>query len=699
MSRALIVDDKEENLYYLQSLLGGHGWTVATARHGAEALVMARQQPPDLVVSDLLMPVMDGYTLLRHWKADARLRQVPFIVYTATYTEPEDERLALSLGADAFVLKPAEPDDFLARIREVQARTSRNVPAAAGTRGHEEEVLLERYSRTLIRKLEEKTLELEEANRALQQDIQARALAEEKLRDSEERFRELAETIQEVFWMTDPDNNRILYVSPAYERIWGRSCASLYESPRTWMEAIHPDDRARIADAAQSKQARGDYDETYRIVRPDGAVRWIRDRAFPVTGAAGEVLRIVGTAEDVTNRRQLEEQFRQSQKMEAIGHLAGGVAHDFNNVLAAILGNTQMALADAPADHAVRQSLEEIRRACSRAMRLVQQILAFSSQQPQERRVVDLAPIVEESVSFLRATLPSAVQLVTALDTDTPPVLADPTQIHQVIANLCTNAWHALDDRPGRLEIRLEPLTLDAAAARDLSGLRPGPVACLSVTDTGRGMDGATLERIYDPFFTTKDPGKGTGLGLSVVHGIVQGHDGAIAVTSQPGRGTTFRVYFPAAAEPVQASAPQAAEPRRGDGQHILYLDDEEPLVLLATRMLERLGYRVSAFTETEAALRAFRAAPADFDLVIADLNMPDASGLHVAADMLKLRPQMPVVLCSGHVTEDLRQRARDAGIREVLYKPNTMEELSEAIHRLATADGEPSARSRNPAA
>ncbi|MBX3025164.1 response regulator [bacterium] len=684
MTRILVVDDKEENLYYLDALLRGHGWVVETARHGAEALAKARRDPPDLVVSDLLMPVMDGYTLLRHWKADPRLRRAPFIVYTATYTEPEDERLALGLGADAFILKPAEPDDFLSRIRAVLAPGEHGAAAPSAPAGGEEG-LLKSYSETLIRKLEEKTLQLEEANQALQRDIAERQRAEEKLRESEERFRELAETIQEAFWITDPDKTRMLYVSPAYERIWGRTCASLYAAPGGWLEAVHPEDRARVA-AAAARQGEGEYDETYRILRPDESVRWIRDRAFPVRGPAGTVRRIVGTAEDVTKRRQLEEQIRQAQKMEAIGHLAGGVAHDFNNILAAIVGNAQLALSDTAADHPARTSLEEIFKACTRARMLVQQILTFSSQQPQTRRVIALGPVVEETVNFLRATIPAAVELALTLDPAAPPVLADPTQVHQVVANLCTNAWHALEDGPGRIAVSLRRVALDAAGASHLAGLRPGPAACLVVTDTGAGMDAATLERMFEPFFTTKELGKGTGMGLAVVHGIVQGHDGAIAVRSQPGRGTTAEVYFPAAADAAQDAAPAAAVAPRGDGQHILYLDDEEPLVRLASRMLERLGYRISAFTSAAEAVQAFRDDPHRFDLVIADLNMPGASGLHVAAELLALRPDLPIALCSGHVTEDLKQRARAAGLREVLYKPNTMQELSDAIHRLAVS-------------
>ncbi len=686
MNCVLIVDDKAEHLYLLRALLQGHGYTIEEAHHGAEALVKARQSPPDMIVSDLLMPVMDGYTFLRHCKADERLRRIPFVVYTATYTEPRDERLALDLGADAFILKPAEPDVLIARLRQVQASTKAATPVMPLPSEPDEQGLLKSYSEALIRKLEEKTLQLEEANRVLQQDITERKRAEEKLRESEERFRELAETVQEVFWMNDPVKKQVLYVSPAYEKIWGRSCASLYESSGTWLEAIHPDDRERILHAAATKMMRGDYNETYRVLRPDGSLRWIQDRAFPVYGAAGQVRRIVGTASDITERRQLEEQFHQSQKMQAIGQLAAGVAHDFNNILAAILGNVQLALQDTASEHPARSSLDEIRKASVRGKSLVQQILAFSQQQRQERQVIELGPTVQEAVSLLRAVIPATVELVITIDAATPTVLADPTQLNQVIVNLCTNAWHALDDQPGRIEVRLESVHLDGTTAGRLDGMRPGRVACLSVIDSGKGMDAVTLARIFDPFFTTKEPDKGTGLGLSVVHGIVRGHDGAIAVDSQPGRGTTFRVYFPAAASVASMPASTQA-PLQGAGQHILYLDDEEPLVFLARRMLERMGYRVTGFTRPAEAMQAFRDNPHQFDLVITDLNMSGVSGLRIAADMLKVRPDMPVALCSGHVSEQLRQQATQVGIRKVLYKPNTIEELSTVIHQLAIGD------------
>lgn len=752
MKRVLIVDDKEENLYYLDALLTGHGYVVEGANHGAAALVTARQHPPDLVVSDLLMPVMDGYTLLRHWKADARLKTIPFIVYTATYTEPEDERLALGLGADAFILKPAEPEEFLARIREVEARASEAVRPAPKPHSGDEVVLLKSYSETLIRKLEEKSLQLEESNRALQQDIAERRSAEAQLLEMDQQLRKLNRTYAVL-----SDLNKMIVREREPQRILESACRIAVEKGRfrlAWIGMLDPATGELEAVASSSSESGSGAlpgvdlrDETgsggpaarslasgvhvicsdianapeFPAWRSEALRRGYQSAGlFPlrvdgeVVGVLGlyasepeffdseelnlldELATDIGFALEVSRRaaerrvaieqlRESEERFRQAQKMEAIGQLAGGVAHDFNNILAAILGNAQMGLAETADGHPVRQSLEEIQKAGVRATSLVQQILAFSSQRPQERRVIAMGPTIEEAVGFLRATIPSVVEIVVTTEADVPPVLADPTQVHQVITNLCTNAWHALGDQPGRIDIAVRAVDLDEATAGRLAGIRPGTAVCLCVTDTGEGMDAATIGRVFDPFFTTKGLGKGTGLGLSVVHGIVQAHDGAIRVTSQPGRGTTFEVYLPASAQPVsEEPATAAAAASSANGQHILYLDDEEALVFLAARMLEKLGYRVTGFTSAADAVKAFRENPGEFDLVIADLNMPGASGLQVAAELLKIRPDLPVALCSGHVTEDQREKARQLGIREVLYKPNTMLELSETIDRLA---------------
>ncbi len=513
-------------------------------------------------------------------------------------------------------------------------------------------------------------------------DITERRRAEAALQESEERFRQLADKITEVFWMTNCESGDLLYVSPAYETIWGRTCASLYEAPHSWLTAIHLDDRARVEAALKEVARKGMYDEIYRIIRPDGGVRWIHDRGFPVANAEGRVYRIVGVAADITKQRQLEEQFRQAQKMEAMGTLAGGIAHDFNNILAAINGYTELAKMHATGNTKVLEYLGTVAKAGDRAVNLVRQILTFSRQQEVHRVPTQLHEAVAESVKLLRATIPTTIDFSISLAGDTPPVLADATQIHQIMMNLGTNAWHAMRERPGRLEVKLEKFAVDALIAGTHPQLRPGVYARLTVSDTGKGMDRATLERIFEPFFTTKEPGEGTGLGLSVVHGIMQDHDGAITVYSQPGEGTVFHLYFPAYAGTVSARDVPAGLISRGAGKRILLVDDEEMLAKMGQTTLEQLGYKVQALTSPAAALALVQADPRQFDLVITDQTMPEMTGMDLARQLQQIRPDLPIILNSGYSANLTAERTRAAGIREVLMKPHSIQTLAEAVQR-----------------
>ncbi|HXI53007.1 MAG TPA: ATP-binding protein [Candidatus Saccharimonadales bacterium] len=572
--------------------------------------------------------------------------------------------LALSLGLGALALA------------HLRLRISQKGRAAAEAKLHKLNLELEERIRS-------RTTELETANARLAVDIANREQAETALKESEERLRTVVETLQEMVWVGEPGNPRPLYVSPVFEKIWGRPVREVMENPAAAMETVHPEDRARFSEVLRRQAAGEQTSIEYRICRPDGTVRWIWDQGFPVKDAQGEVVRVHGIASDVTERRLLEQQLRQAQKMEAIGTLAGGIAHDFNNILGAILGNAELAMMDLERNHPAAEALAEIKQAGNRAKSLVLQILAFSRQQPSQRRVIPLGPVVEEVVSLLRATLPAGVQLVRTIQPDAPTVLADATQIHQVLLNLCTNSWHALNDHHGRIEVELKRVEVDAVEAGTLPGLRPGGFACLSVRDNGQGMHPTTLQRIFEPFFTTKDLGKGTGLGLPVVHGILQAHDGAIRVTSQLGQGALFQLFFPAMAPEPDVEAPSHDEAPRGRGQRILYLDDEGPLVVIATRMFERLGYRVEGYTRPAEALHAFKAQPDEFDVVITDLHMPGVSGFDIAEELKKVRPDIHVILSSGHLTEDLVERARRCGIRHVLRKPNSIQELSQSVHQL----------------
>ena len=420
---------------------------------------------------------------------------------------------------------------------------------------------------------------------------------------------------------------------------------------------------------------------------------------------AGRAIGILGVMTDITEIRRIEaarDQFKaqllESQKMQALGTLAGGVAHDFNNVIATIMGNVELALQDIGPEHTALDSLEEIRKASRRAKDLVQQILTFGRRQPLAREVMALEPAVVDSVHLLRSTIPAGVSLNVRCEADAPAVLANRTQIEQVLLNLCANAWQAMlgQQRPATIEIRLSAHKAGGAPytgpeRRSGGGrvaLHPGLYTCLMVRDNGPGMDEATAARIFEPFFTTKPVGKGTGLGLAVVHGILQEHQASIELQTLPGVGTTFRIYFPAAQAPAQVAPPSAKESAavKGQGKHLLYLDDDDSIVYLMKRILDRQGYRVSGYTDQEEALAAVRANPRQFDLAVTDYNMPGMSGLDVARALREIRADLPVALASGHITDELRASAPAAGVIELIYKPNTVDELCETVARLTKA-------------
>ncbi|MDC6169216.1 ATP-binding protein [Paucibacter sp. XJ19-41] len=379
---------------------------------------------------------------------------------------------------------------------------------------------------------------------------------------------------------------------------------------------------------------------------------------------------------------QLELQLRETQKMEAIGTLAGGIAHDFNNILAAILGNVGMARQDLPKQNTVRNFLDEIHKAAVRARHLVQQILTFSRRQTQQMHAQPLRPIVEESLGLLRATLPARVALEQRLSDEELCVRADATQLQQVLMNLCTNGWHALSGSTGRLTVGTEHQHLDEAADPRLARLPRGDYAHLWVSDTGVGMSEELLARVFEPFFTTKPVGQGTGLGLAVVHGIVSAHHGGIIVDSQPGQGTCFHLYLPLTEAPAAEVGAESrpAELEAKGHEHVFYLDDDEVMVLMVERLLKRCGYRVSCYQQADVALAALADPTVPADLFITDFNMPEMSGLEVAERVGRLRPQLPVLVSSGYISEELLAGAQRVGVRAVLQKQNTLEELPALI-------------------
>jgi two-component system, cell cycle sensor histidine kinase and response regulator CckA len=385
---------------------------------------------------------------------------------------------------------------------------------------------------------------------------------------------------------------------------------------------------------------------------------------------------------DVTEPKRLAEKIRLSQKIEAVGTLAGGIAHEFNNVLAVIGGSLTLARADLPADHPAQERLDQIERAAGRGADVVRQVLTFSRyNDAPRRRVVQLAAVVGEAARFLRATLPAQVAIDTTCPADLPPIEADATQLHQILMNLATNASYAMPDG-GRLELSLAAVSVDAEKPALAVDLKPGRYVRLSVQDSGRGIDREALERIFEPFFTTKGA-EGTGLGLAVVHGIVKSHGGSISVYSEPRRGTVFHLYFPASARSVSAEAPTPKATVGGQGERIVFVDDESTIVSLFSLILERLGYRVAGFDVPEEALAAVRADPGAVDLVITDLSMPKMDGPALVRELLAVRPDLPIVMSTGYVGEHDLEMAKRLGVAELVRKPFSRETLAEVVNRV----------------
>jgi CheY-like chemotaxis protein len=559
--KILSVDDKSENLYMLEALLRGYGHEVDSASDGHRALQLAGRGRYDLIISDILMPRMDGFQLCRELKKDPQLRDVPFVFYTATYTDPRDAAFAMSLGADRFLVKPLEPEAFIQAITEVVAQKAQAGPACATDTGTEDEAIyLKEYNARLITKLEKKMLDLEAANRALIDDI------EERERSNQERTR-------------------------------------------------------------------------------------------------------------------LEEKLRQAQKMEAIGTLAGGIAHDFNNILAGIIGFAELGIQEASNPFSADQHFREILKAGQRARDLVRQILAFSRQREQDRKALELGETVQEALKLLRATIPVSIEIVSKIEEGTPTVLADSTQVHQIVTNIVTNAWHAIGNKPGTITVQLGTFLVDEDFSQANPDLRPGRYVRLSISDNGNGIPPEILGRIFEPFFTTKAPDEGTGLGLSVVHGLMKSFDGAITVYSNAGEGTTLNLYFPALEFGATATKPEEVPEPRGHGERILFVDDEQVLTMLGGRFLERLGYEAVTHTDPRTALALFK--NENFDLIITDLTMPHFSGIEFARCLWEVRPQTRIMLTTGYSATLDSKRAHDLGFCGLLLKPYTVHGLGEALQRV----------------
>ena len=512
-------------------------------------------------------------------------------------------------------------------------------------------------------------------------DITALKQAEAGMRESERRFRLMAETIQDVFWIATPTLDRVIYASPAYEQVWGYSCQELYENPQRLVESIHPEDRDRALAAMVTAREQGSpSDHEYRIIKPDGAVRWIHDRGFPIRDDQGRVTMFTGVARDITESKALEQQLLQAQKMDAVGRLAGGVAHDFNNLLMAIMGYGELMRSKVLKDDPLYSHLENILKAGERATALTQQLLTFSRQKIVHPQVIDLNQVVLDLEPMLRRLIGEDLDLEVVTDGGTGAVKADSGQLGQIVMNLVVNARDAMP-QGGRLTLKTAPVDFTVGCHNRFGLTPPGAYVRLEVHDTGVGMDDATQAHVFEPFFTTKEPGKGTGLGLSTVYGIVKQSGGYLDLESSPGAGSTFTVYLPrleGVVEPPAVKPPITAN-FRGE-ETVLLVEDEDVLRGLLAKFLRLYGYTVLEARHGGEALLTCERHPGPIHLMVTDVVMPQMSGRELADRLTPLRPEMKIIYMSGYTEDALVQHGVADFSVAFLQKPFKPIELARQV-------------------
>ncbi|MBW1939018.1 MAG: PAS domain S-box protein [Deltaproteobacteria bacterium] len=524
-------------------------------------------------------------------------------------------------------------------------------------------------------------IEGEELLQATVRDITNRKRAEEAVRQSEARYRSLLENIDLGITLIDSDYN-IIMTNTAHGKLFNKP-ASEFVGKKCFREFQKREAVCSHCPGVQAMASGRPAEFEAEDVRDDGTCFDMNIHAFPTFGRNGTVTGFIEIVEDITEKKKLESQLRQAHKMEALGTMSGGIAHDFNNILSIIVGNTELAMYEVPEWHKARHNLKEVRKACLRAKDVVKQILAFSRETKEERKPVELGPIIKESLKFLRSSIPATIRIDQHISAESDTVLADATQISQVLLNLCTNAAHAMEEKGGTLEVNLKGIELDKDAVSQYLDLAPGSYLRLSVSDTGQGIEPKLIDRIFDPYFTTKEVDEGTGLGLSVCDGIVKNHGGAITVDTEPGKGSTFHVYLPIIEPIEEISEPEAEEPIPTGHECILFIDDNLALMEMGKEMLEHLGYEVVTRTSSIEALELFRVRSDKFDLVITDMTMPNMTGDKLAGELMKIRPDIPVILCTGFSERISKERAKTMGIKAFLMKPVVRREIAETIRKV----------------
>jgi PAS domain S-box-containing protein len=675
MNQILVIDDKPDNLVAINALLNLYIFPceVITAKSGREGLELAMTRKPDTVLLDIHMPEMDGFEVLTVLKNNPGTAHIPIVILTAMKTTSRHRVMALEKGAEAFLTKPINEAELAAQVK-------------AMLRIKKAEDLMRQEKLMLRDELRDRVRDLEKLNSLLVKEVEEHRLTEKSLMESEVRFQKVFNSQLEAIFIVDNkvpgmviDCNSSAYNTFGYEHgeLVGEYLGNLFVSSiqhQAFIDMLTPalKENGFLKDVA------------FSMKRKDGTVFPSEITVFEMRSHQGDKRDQIVSVRDLTERKQLESILQQAQKMESIGTLAGGIAHDFNNILSPLIGFAEILQMDLPKEGPEQDSLDEILKAAFRAKELVKQILTFSRQTSRKLMPLKLQPILKEVAKLLKASIPTSILIETKIGKECGLVKADPTEIHQIVMNLATNAYHAMEENGGTLVISLRQTRIDGENPE----LPSGRYACLSIKDTGTGIDTAIMKRLFDPYFTTKETGKGTGLGLSVVQGIVQKSHGEIQINSKVGEGTEVKVFLPVITKSEDDNGVEKAGPLPGGTEHILFVDDEEAIVRFQTRMLERLGYTVTECTDSRNALDIFKANPSSFDLLISDMTMPHMTGERLVKECLALRPDLPVILCTGFSEQVSIQKMESIGIKGFLMKPVDRVEIAWTIRKCLDKNG-----------
>jgi len=640
--RILIADDNPINLKVLKSILEGKGYEVTSAMDGAEALLGIQQAPPDLVILDIHMPKMDGLQVIDALKKDPALKSIP-VIFISALSDPADKVLGFQKGAVDYIEKPFSGQEVKARV--------------------ETHLKLQYYQKQL----------------------------EEKAASSEKRFQLTFENAAVGIAHTRLDgsffrvNKHFCSILGYDESDFENLTVKKLTLPEEWdqdLSAIKDLFCNKIATIRREKQ----------FIRKDKKKIWGRVTFSMARDSQNDSEYGIMVVEEITDRieaenkrKTMEGQLRQAQRMEAIGTLAGGIAHDFNNILGVIMGYTDIARGKLPHDTPAGKSLDAIKTAANRAKDLVRHILTSCRQVEQEKLPIRVDFIVKEVLNLLRASLPATIEIKTNLE-KCNPVLADPTQIHQVVMNLCTNAYHSMEEKGGTLTLKLKMVSLDSDPQTNPLALIPGNYNLLEVKDTGSGIKSVLLERIFEPYFTTKPKDRGTGLGLSVVHGIIKSHDGEIFVSSEQEKGSCFKIYLPCLEEEIPSHTMEVESTIPCGNETLLIVDDNGPYLEMMTDLLTDLGYQVTATLKSVEALEMIQKNPDHFDCLITDYTMPGMTGSQLAQKVQQAAPHLPIIMYTGFNEIIPRENAANLGIKAFLSKPVVLIETANTLRSVLDA-------------